>query len=102
MSGVSLTSPLPILGEPFSPPDRSFRGEIHLAPEESFPSDLTASGLGELQVLHSRLCCQLAVEYLRPEGPHPVSLDRHEELVAELGSRESKTTTGTGGACGGR
>lgn len=39
---------------------------------------------------------------LGTEGQIPVSLDRREELVAELGSREAKTTAGTGGACGGR
>jgi hypothetical protein len=78
-------------------PACSSAARIRLTPEESFPSEVSVLGVGELQVLHSRLCCQLRAEYLRPEGPHPVTLDRHEELVAELGSRESTTTVGTGG-----
>jgi hypothetical protein len=39
----------------------------------------------ELQVLHSRVFLQLEDEHLdAPAGPHPVTLDRHQELMAAL------------------
>lgn len=59
-----------------------------LAPECEFPAELSALPLVDLQVLHSRVSCQLDLEYLEnPDGPHPVTLDRFEELVAELERR---------------
>ncbi|HST71863.1 MULTISPECIES: hypothetical protein [Kocuria] len=62
--------------------------ETCLAPECAFPAELGALTLVELQVLHSRIACQLDHEYLdNPDGPHPVTQDRHEELLAELESR---------------
>ncbi|MEX5259709.1 hypothetical protein [Kocuria sp. CPCC 205263] len=40
----------------------------------------------ELQILHSRLGLQLDHEYLTdPAGSHPVSLDRHREVLTALG-----------------
>lgn len=59
-----------------------------LRPDCDFPGELAALPLVELQVLHSRVVCQLEHEYLvNPDGPHPVTQDRHEELVAELEAR---------------
>lgn len=60
-----------------------------LAPDCAFPEEPATLSLAELQVLHSRLVCQLDREYLEnPEGPHPVTQDRYEEVVAELGRRD--------------
>lgn len=62
----------------------------HLDPGEDFPAVLAELTLVELQVLHSRVCVQLDSEYLGVSGgAHPVTLDRHQELVAELAVRES-------------
>ncbi|MFI7496085.1 hypothetical protein ACH9D2_15385 [Kocuria sp. M4R2S49] len=59
-----------------------------LGPDCDFPGELSALSLVELQVLHSRVVCQLEHEYLvNADGPHPVTQDRHEELVAELEAR---------------
>ncbi|MFF0990508.1 hypothetical protein [Kocuria nitroreducens] len=59
-----------------------------LTPDCDFPGDLSALPLVELQVLHSRIVCQLEHEYLvNADGPHPVTQDRHEELVAALEAR---------------
>ncbi|MEX5294703.1 hypothetical protein QYM41_05400 [Kocuria sp. CPCC 205268] len=59
-----------------------------LGPDCEFPADLRTLALVELQVLHSRVVCQLEQEYLiNADGPHPVTQDRHEELVAELEAR---------------
>lgn len=61
---------------------------ISLGPDEAFPADLAGLGLVELQVLHSRVCHQLDHEYLAGlDGPHPLTLDRCRELVAELEAR---------------
>lgn len=59
-----------------------------LGPEEKFPVDLVGLSLVELQVLHSRICRQLDHEYTAGfAGPHPWTLDRHRDLVAELDAR---------------
>lgn len=43
----------------------------------------------KLQILHSRTSLQLDHEYLTTaHGAHPVTLDRHQELVAELQTRQ--------------
>lgn len=64
-----------------------------LGPQCAFPAELAELSLTELQVLHSRIVCQLEHEYLtEPDGPHPVTQDRHEELVAELESRGGTAT----------
>ncbi|MEX5258596.1 hypothetical protein RCG71_20015, partial [Kocuria sp. CPCC 205281] len=44
--------------------------------------------LVDLLVLHSRLTRQLDREYLDPDGPHPVTVDRAQDLVAELDTRQ--------------
>lgn len=60
-----------------------------LAPADPFPPSLPELELTELQVLHSRVCRQLEQEYLAdPDGPHPVTQDRCQELVAELDTRQ--------------
>lgn len=59
-----------------------------LAPAGEFPAELADLPLVELQVLHSRVTCQLELEYVQhPDGPHPVTRDRYAELTAELGAR---------------
>ncbi|PLC10841.1 hypothetical protein AUQ48_16085 [Kocuria flava] len=61
-----------------------------LAPEEEFPTALSELPVLEIHVLHSRVCRQLDHEYLTdPAGAHPVTLDRHHELVAELDDRDA-------------
>ena len=61
-----------------------------LDPVEPLPAELAELELVELQVLHSRICRQLDHEYLtNPAGPHPVTLDRQQEIVTELDLRES-------------
>lgn len=56
-------------------------------PEAAYPDDLSRLSLVELHVWHSRTCRQLHQDLAAPEGPHPVVLDRHLELVAELDAR---------------
>lgn len=63
--------------------------DTFLGPADPFPSDLAELDLTELQVLHSRVCRRLEREYLTdPDGPHPVTQDRCQELAAELDSRQ--------------
>lgn len=60
-----------------------------LSPEEPFPAEVTALPLAQLQVLHSRVCLQLEDEYLQaPEGAHPVTLERHQDLVHALAAHQ--------------
>lgn len=60
-----------------------------LRPDDPFPTALGELELVELQVLHSRVCRQLEHEYVAdPCGPHPLTLDRCEELTAELELRQ--------------
>lgn len=60
-----------------------------LPPEDPFPLVLAELELAELQVLHSRVSRQLEQEYLTdPEGPHPVTRDRCQELADELDTRQ--------------
>lgn len=62
--------------------------DIYLGPGDGFPSELAGLSLLEVQVLHSRLNRQLEWEYCHsPQGPHAVTQDRHQELVAELETR---------------
>jgi len=62
---------------------------VRLGPDDAFPADLTELGLVALQVLHSRICRQLDHDHLTdPDGPHPITLDRHQQLVVELRARE--------------
>lgn len=70
---------------------------IRLAPADPFPTGLAELELMVLQVLHSRICCQLEHEYLTTaEGPHPVTLDRRNDLVAELSTRQDFLSTDSG------
>ena len=67
------------------PPVEARRAKTALSPDEDFPADLAGLSLVEMQVLHSRICHQLDHEYLiNPDGSHPVTLDRHRDLVAHL------------------
>ncbi|MGX5359147.1 hypothetical protein [Kocuria sp. KH4] len=60
-------------------------GSTRLGPDEAFPAELESLTLGELQILHSRVSLQLEDEHLEaPAGPHPVTLDRHQELLDAL------------------
>lgn len=61
----------------------------YLGPAAAFPAELTELPLMELHLLHSRICRQLDREHLTdPAGPHPITLERHRELVVELDARE--------------
>lgn len=71
--------------------------DTRLSPAEPFPASLAELDLVGVQVLHSRICCQLDHEYLTdPAGPHPVTLDRRQELVAELGTRAELSSAPAG------
>ena len=49
---------------------------------------VASSALEQLQILHSRICRQLDLEYLTdPEGRHPITCDRLHELQIEFTSR---------------
>ena len=63
-----------------------------LGPACDFPADLTGLPLTQLQLLHSQISRQLDHEYLTdPTGPHPVTLDRRQELIAELHARTRRS-----------
>jgi hypothetical protein len=64
----------------------------YLAPADLFPTALAEQELAELQMLHSRITRQLDHEYLDPAGPHPVTLDRAQELAEELDTRQDFLT----------
>lgn len=71
------------------PPVAPSAPDTFLSPADPFPSALAELDLTELQVLHSRVCRRLEQEYLTdPDGPHPVTQDRCQELVAELDTRQ--------------
>ena len=59
------------------------------AAEAAPGATVTASpALEQLQILHSRICRQLELEYLTdPEGGHPITCDRLHELQIEFTSR---------------
>ena len=84
---TSSPSPSPV------PVEATVPAGTFLAPEDPFPSALAELELVELQVLHSRVCRRLEQEYLAdPDGPHPVTRDRCQELVAELDTRQEFLT----------
>ena len=61
-----------------------------LGPDENFPEDLTGLDMAELQVLHSRITRQLDHDYLTdPVGPHFSTMDRRQELLTELDTRDT-------------
>ena len=63
-------------------------GGTGLEATEEFPADVADLSLTELHVLHSKLCRQLDHETLtNPDGSHPLTQDRHQEVVAELDIR---------------
>lgn len=77
----------PVLAPPM-PPTRA--PGSRLGPEEDFPEDLTGLGMAELQVLHSRITRQLDHDYLTdPVGPHCSTMDRCQELLMELDTRDA-------------
>lgn len=65
-----------------------------LSPGADFPDDLARLSLVELQVLDSRLRCQIDDEVMSVHGAHPQTLDRHHEVVQELGVRRSQLIGG--------
>lgn len=82
LTGVPAGPALPRSPEPVVP-------STFLAPDDPFPSALAELDLLELQVLHSRVSRQLEQEHLaHPDGPHPVTRDRCQELAAELDTRQ--------------
>jgi hypothetical protein len=61
---------------------------MRLGPDDAFPEELLGLPLEQLQILHSRICRQLELEYLTdPEGGHPITCDRLHELQIEFTSR---------------
>lgn len=62
--------------------------DTFLGPGQEFPRDVAELDTVALQVLHSRICRQLDREHLDPAGPHPETLDRYQELIAELDVRD--------------
>ncbi|MGQ1795860.1 hypothetical protein ACT4S5_01790 [Kocuria oceani] len=79
--------PFPGLAAASSPPSEKEvpASSTRLSPVDAFPADLGSLALVELQILHSRVCLQLDAEHLDAlEGTHPVTLDRHQELVDAL------------------
>lgn len=61
-----------------------------LGPAEAFPAELSGLSMGELQVLHSRICRQLDRDYLTaPDGPHPCTTDRLQDVLDELDIRDA-------------
>ncbi|HSK32592.1 MAG TPA: hypothetical protein VK903_03835 [Propionicimonas sp.] len=75
---------------PLEQPAPLIRQGSRLGPEEGFPEDLTGLGMADLQVLHSRITRQLDHDYLTdPAGPHVSTVDRCQELQAELNARDT-------------
>lgn len=84
------TSPAPTSPETAGP-------GVRLAPADPLPTGLAELELMVLPVLHSRIWCQLEHEYLTTaEGPHPVTLDRRNDLVAERSTRQDFLSTDPG------
>ncbi|MGQ1838635.1 hypothetical protein ACT4S2_09270 [Kocuria turfanensis] len=87
--GASLAHSAPVLAAPMTPAPLRTAGS-HLGPGEDFPEDLTGLGMAELQVLHSRITRQLDHDWLTdPDGPHCCTMDRRQELLAELDARDT-------------
>ena len=67
----------------------TFERATLLGPDDPFPEELLGLSLERLQILHSRICRQLELEYLTdPEGRHPITADRLHELQIEFASRQ--------------
>lgn len=85
--GTSAAPPAPTVA---APPVTPRTPGSRLGPEEGFPEHLTEVGMNDLQVLHSRITRQLDHDYLTdPAGPHPGTMDRHHDLLAELDARDT-------------
>lgn len=70
--------------------------KTRLTPQDPFPADLSVLPLVLLHVLDSKVRRQLDHELLYAlQCPHPLTLDRHHELVTEIDARE---ITGAGSA----
>ncbi|MEX5269709.1 hypothetical protein [Kocuria sabuli] len=67
--------------------DVSPDGSTVLDPAEEVTPDLDELPLVDLQVLHSRVTSQIEREHLSPEGPHPLTRDRQQDVTAELTRR---------------
>lgn len=75
--------------DPCRPVSFDRAGRSDLRPDEAFPADLGTLSMTELQVLHSRMCRQLDREYLtQPQGPHPCTTDRLQDILGELDARD--------------
>lgn len=64
-----------------------------LAPTDFFPEDPAALTDIELQVLHSRIQCQLDHEYIHDLQAHPDTEFRHAEVRDEIEQREFSSST---------
>lgn len=89
MSGLTSTPVGTSAGQlPTPVPPTQKVSSTYLAPTDPFPTTLAELELVNLHVLHSRITRQLEREYITPTGPHPVTQDRAQELVAELDTRQ--------------
>lgn len=80
----------PALPAPIMSPAPHKSPDSFLGPAEEFPEDLAGLGMAELQVLHSRITRQLDHDYLTdPAGPDSSTLDRRQELLVELNTRDT-------------
>jgi len=83
-AATSTASQHPVAADPAATPCS------RLSPEGTFPAELAGLSLTELQVLHSKVCRQLDHDYCTdPAGPHGCTLDRLQELLAELDRRDA-------------
>ena len=74
-------------GTPVPAPEQDI---TRLSPGSDFPEDLTDLSLVELQVLDSRLRCQIDDEVMSVDGIHPQTLDRHNDVAQELRLRSRR------------
>lgn len=86
---IGAAPPAPIVTAPSAPTAPRTPGS-RLGPGEDFPDDLTGLVMADLQVLHSRIARQLDHDHLTdPAGPHPCTMDRQQDLLAELDTRDT-------------
>lgn len=64
-----------------------------LSPSESFPEDLSALSLPQVEVLNSKIQRELSHEYVQDGEPHPETESRNEELTEELDRRDATNIT---------
>ncbi|OMH29307.1 hypothetical protein BKD30_01045 [Tersicoccus phoenicis] len=89
LGAASGSADLPVVRDIFSASRPRSAGSTFLAPLDVLP-ELGTLPLRDLQVLHSRVARQREREYMTLDGPHPVTLDRLDELTRALDAREQR------------